>query len=83
VGLWSRPADEAPWTKNRLGQVGPGSDENQWSQIANSVPGVGAGGIRRDPTVAAGHVRALPAQRRVAGEGSLVEVAAGSLATCL
>jgi hypothetical protein len=35
VGLWSRPADEAPWTKNRLGQVGPGSDENQWSQIAS------------------------------------------------
>src|SRR5438445_1246414 len=35
-GLWSRPPDDAAWAKNRLGQVGPGIDENQLSQTTNS-----------------------------------------------
>ena len=41
--IWSvdgpsvQPADEAPWTKNRLGQVGPGSDECHWSHRANTI----------------------------------------------
>ena len=30
------PADDAPCTKKRFGHVGPGNDENQKSQIANS-----------------------------------------------
>ena len=36
-GISAQPAEDAPWTKKRLGQVGPGMEENQWSQMANSV----------------------------------------------
>ena len=39
-GLSSQLTDEAPCTKNRLGQVGPGTEENHWSQMANSVASV-------------------------------------------
>src|ERR1700724_1936512 len=35
-GLWSRPADDPPRAKNRLGQVGPGIEQNQESHTANS-----------------------------------------------
>src|SRR3954447_25634650 len=35
-GLSSRPAADAAWTNRRFGQVGPGMEENQWSQTANS-----------------------------------------------
>src|SRR5256885_1669060 len=37
VGLSSSPPDDAAWTKKRLGHVGPGIDENQLSQRANSL----------------------------------------------
>jgi hypothetical protein len=37
VGLWSRPFEEAPCRKNRLGHVGPGIDEYHWSQSTYSV----------------------------------------------
>ena len=38
------PIDVAAWTKNRFGQVGPGSDENQRSHTANSRASVARAG---------------------------------------
>ncbi len=35
-GLWSSPPVDPARRKNRFGHVGPGMDENHWSQMANS-----------------------------------------------
>jgi hypothetical protein len=35
-GLLSNPPEVAAIANSRLGHVGPGNEENHWSQIANS-----------------------------------------------
>src|SRR5580692_5757240 len=46
VGLWSSSAEDAPRPKNRFGHVGPGMEQNQESQTANSFASPDSTGIR-------------------------------------